>query len=274
MFNLRIRNLFKEVLKFIFVVYTILLLFLYFFQESIIFMPKKLDRNFDFNLPNVKELSIDVDGAVINALHYTRENPEGIIFFLHGNEGDLSTWLTTTKFYEDVNYDLLMIDYRGYGKSTGKISSESQFYDDVEKSWNYIVEKYTNKVKIIYGRSLGTAPAASLSKKAMPDLTILVSPYYNMTEMLNSYYPWVPRFLLKYPLDTASFVESIKNSILIIHGNKDSLIPIEHSRKLVKLNKLASIEEIPDADHNDIHLFDKYEKIIIQSLHSVKENSK
>ena len=65
-------------------------------------------------------------GATLHALHFMQEQPRGLVFFLHGNAGNLQTWTTGIDFYRRVNYDLFILDYRGYGKSTGHIESEQQ----------------------------------------------------------------------------------------------------------------------------------------------------
>jgi pimeloyl-ACP methyl ester carboxylesterase len=246
--------------------YALVCLALFFFQESLLFIPTKLSRDYVFKLPNVKEVSIDVPGATLSALHFENPDPEGIVFFLHGNAGSLDNWLTSTTFYEKANYDLFMIDYRGFGKSTGTILSEKELMGDVEIAWNYILPKYQDKVKVVYGRSLGTALAAELSVKVNPDITVLVSPYFNMSEMAKLYYPWVPDILLRYSLDTARYVAEIKNPIYIFHGDKDQLIPLEQSERLAGLSSFSTLITVPGAMHDDIHLFDTYTTSLLQVL--------
>lgn len=233
---------------------------IYFFQETLLFLPKKLPSDYNFNLSNVTEVKIPVLGAELSALHYQLPNPNGIVFFLHGNAENLAIWLTDTSFYEKVNYDLFMIDFRGYGKSTGQIESEEQLFSDVAIAWDKIADKYQGKRIVIYGRSLGTALAARLSLSLRPDLTILVSPYYSMSEMADLYYPWVPKFALRYPLDTASYVRGITNPILILHGDMDTLIPSSQSEKLVALNSNARLSIISGAHHDDMHHFKSYQE--------------
>ena len=75
---------------------------------------------------------------MMHALHITQLAPRGLLFFIHGNGGDLSTWATGIDFYRKVNYDLFIFDYRGYGKSTGRIESEAQLHADVRAAWDKI----------------------------------------------------------------------------------------------------------------------------------------
>ncbi|HMO17242.1 MAG TPA: alpha/beta fold hydrolase [Oligoflexia bacterium] len=238
--------------------YVALISLIYFYQESLLFLPEKLTSDYQFNLKDVHEVRIEVTGATLSALYYRRPNPDGLVFFLHGNAGSLKNWLTDTSFYEKVNYDLFMLDYRGYGKSTGSIESEEQFYDDIHRAWKYAINSREYKSTIIYGRSLGTAPAAYLSGIESCDLTVLVSPYYNMSKMAELYYPWVPKALLRYPFDTAKHLKSIKNPVLIFHGTNDKLIPPEHSKLLEEENHNVKLILVENAQHDDMHLFDTY----------------
>lgn len=256
-----------RILLFSILLYCFMVAFIYFYQEKLLFQPTRLGATHTFNLPDVREVKVSVPGATLSALHYKRPDPRGIIFFLHGNAGSLQNWLTNTSFYEKANYDLFMLDYRGYGKSTGAISSEEQLMNDIRISWESVSPQYDGKIKIIYGRSLGTALAAHLSIDTKPDLTVLVSPYYSMSEMAKIYYPWAPGIILRYPLDTAKYVRSITNPILIFHGDKDKLIPLEQSQRLEKENNLARLIIVHEAEHDNIHTFKSYSKELLSALH-------
>jgi uncharacterized protein len=263
------KNFITRFILFAGVLYFGICLALYLFQEQLLFVPMKLSQDHVFSVPGVEEVFIDVPGARISALHYKNENPRGLIFFLHGNAGSLDNWLRSTAFYQKTNFDLFMIDYRGFGKSTGRIKSEEQLIRDVHASWKQVIGEYEDKLKIVYGRSLGTALAAELSLAVRPDMTILVSPYYSMHEMARLYYPWVPGFILRYPLDTAHYLEQIQNPVMIIHGDQDTIIPLEHSQRLTTVSENASLITIPGAMHDDIHNFKKYDATLRQALESM-----
>ena len=103
------------------------------------------------------------------ALHLRLPAPKGVVFFLHGNGGSLESWFINPEFYRRANYDLFMIDYRGYGKSTGQIESEAQLRADVRAAWATVAPQYAGRKVVFYGRSLGTGLAAvkgDVSKKA------------------------------------------------------------------------------------------------------------
>ncbi|MBN8454364.1 alpha/beta hydrolase, partial [Accumulibacter sp.] len=142
--------------------YLVLLAWIYHHQERLIFRPAPLPATHRFALADVHEVAIPVAGATLSALHLRLPNPRGLIFFLHGNSGNAADWLTSTDFYRAANYDLLLLDYRGYGKSGGRIESEEQLRADVRAAWQAVAPAYAGRRTVIYGRSLGTALAAGL----------------------------------------------------------------------------------------------------------------
>ena len=233
---------------------------LYFRQESIIFPATRLppDHQFEFHLP-FDEITIPVDGANINALYFQQENPRGLIFFLHGNAGNLDSWTTNIDYYRRVNYDLFILDYRGYGTSTGSIESEQQLHADVRVAWNRIAPDYAEKPIVIYGRSLGAALAARLAADVDPELLVLVTPFRSMLAMAELHYPIAPEWLLRYPLRTDKLIADIRSRTLFVHGDQDLIIPLSHSYDLRELATAdTELLVIEGANHNNLHHFDSY----------------
>ncbi len=235
-----------------------LLALVYFGQERLLFYPTVLPADHRFQLEDTREVSIVRPGAVLSALHFRNPNPQGLVFFLHGNAGNLESWFTDLDFYRNANYDLFMIDYRGYGKSTGSIDSEAQLHADVRAAWGAIAPTYAGKRMVIYGRSLGSGLAAKLAADVQPDLTILVSPYFSVETLGHEKFSWVPRFLSRYPLSNDQWLPQIRNKVILVHGDRDELIPFEHSEHLKRLWPTAELLRIDGAGHNDLHHFPAY----------------
>lgn len=234
--------------------------YLYVSQESMIFLGTTLprDHQFVFDVP-FEEVTIPVDGAEISGLHFQQTNPRGMIFFLHGNGGNLNSWTSNVEYYRRVNYDMFIFDYRGYGKSTGRIESEQQLHDDVRAAWDAIAPLYREKPIVIYGRSLGAALAAQLAFDVDPDLLILVSPFSSMIAMARQQYPFLPEWVVRYPLRTDKLIAEIRTPAVFVHGDKDRFIPLAHSFELRELaNSQAELLVIQGAGHNDIHQFKTY----------------
>lgn len=249
--------------------YLAVLAWVYWHQERLIFRPDPLPAAHRFVLTDVHEVSIDVGGATLSALHLKLPDPRGVVFFLHGNSGNLATWFTNADLYRAANYDLFMLDYRGYGKSSGRIESEEQLRVDVLAAWQTVAPQYAGKRKVIHGRSLGTALAAGLAAQVQPDLTILVSPYCSMAQLMQVHYPLLPGALLRYPLETCADAVHLRSELLLVHGENDLLVPIEHSEHLLSLAPQARLLRIPGAAHADIHQFRAYTDELLRTLKSL-----
>ena len=238
----------------------------YFKQESLIFRPAALAADHRFDIPDVEEIKLPVDGATLSAIHLRLPNPAGLVFFLHGNGGNVQSWSTNIEFYRRVNYDLFMIDYRGYGKSTGAIDSEAQLHADVNAAWQAIAPHYVGKRVVVYGRSLGTGLAAKLAGDVQPDLTVLVSPFLSLRAMGDELYPWLPGFISRYPMRSDQWLAAITRPVLILHGDRDTLIPISHAERLRKTRAATEYQIISGAGHNDIHKFPAYLDALAERL--------
>jgi pimeloyl-ACP methyl ester carboxylesterase len=240
---------------------------LWFGQERLLFKPVPLPPDASLSSdPDVTERFVDVPGARLSVLELRRPDPAGVVFFLHGNSANLKEWFIDGSPYRRANLDLVMMDYRGFGKSTGRITSEAQLHADVEAVWQAVAPRYAGKRVIAYGRSLGTGLAAAWAARHQPDLTILVSPYVSMRQLAALHYPWVPGALVRYALRTDEAVAQLHKPILLVHGDRDALIPLAHSRQLAARAPQARLIVIPGAAHADVHRFDDYRAAIAQAL--------
>ena len=243
--------------------YGVVLAGLWWGQEKLLFMPDRLAQDHGLaTADDIHELRIPVAGAELSALHLRLPDPRGVVFFLHGNAGSLESWFVNPDYYRRLNYDLFMIDYRGYGKSRGAISSEAQLHADVRAAWDSIAARYAGRKRVLYGRSLGSGLAARLAvdlpAAQAPDLTVLVSPYRSIAALTAQLYPWVPQALLRYPMRTDAWVGRIPNRLLLIHGEHDALIAPQHSQALKALAPQAELLLVPGAGHNDLQQFPVY----------------
>ncbi len=242
--------------------YVAILALVYWKQEALIFHAKPLAADFRFTMPDIFEVNVPVEGGLLHALHFKQANPKGVVFFLHGNGGNVASWLTSVDFYRRVNYDLFILDYRGYGKSTGHIESEAQLNNDVLAAWKFITPQYAGKKLVVFGRSLGTGLAAALSTSIKPDLTVMVTPYLSLKAMGQLRYPWLPSVINRYPMRSDEWLPQIKNPVMILAAGADEVIPVAQAELLsrVRLGSQQSAEYtvVPGAGHNDIHQFPLY----------------
>jgi hypothetical protein len=222
-------------------------------QEKLLFAPAVQPADHRLSVEDdVREVILVVPGAKLSALHMRLPNPRGVVFYLHGNTGNVERWFAEADLFRRANFDLFMLDYRGYGKSTGHIEGEAQLQSDVLAAWQSIAPLYTNKRRVVLGRSLGSALAAQLATAIEPDLTVLVSPYTSLEALVTERYAWVPSFALRYPLHTDKAVRQMRTPLLILHGERDTFIAPEHGRLLATLTSDARFVLVPQAGHGDI----------------------
>jgi uncharacterized protein len=252
--------------------YAMLLAWLWWRQESILFYPAPLPADHRLaTAPDVHERTVAVPGARLSVLHLQQPQARGVVFFLHGNAGNLQGWFSNAEFYRQAGYDLVMPDYRGFGKSTGRIASERELREDVRAVWDAVAAQYQGRKLVLYGRSLGTGLAAELARQLSaegraPDLTVLVSPYTSMHAMAAEFYPWVPAALLRYRLDTEAHLPHIAGPVLLVHAERDLLIGAHHPRRLQQVLPRARLLLVPGADHNDLHESPVYREELRRAL--------
>jgi pimeloyl-ACP methyl ester carboxylesterase len=245
---------------------------LWFRQEQLLFEPDPLPADEPlFTDADVREFMVDVPGARLSVAQLKLPDPRGVVFYLHGNSANLRRWFVGLDAFRELNFDVVMMDYRGYGKSTGRIESEAQLRADVRAVWNQVAADYGGRRIVVSGQSLGTALAAGLSAElceagCTPDLTLLISPYSSMRELADELYPWVPSRVLRYPLPTADLVRQIKGPVMLVHGDRDELIGHHHSEAIRKLLPQCQLLLVEGAGHGDVHEHPSFRQGIASAL--------
>jgi len=245
---------FKKIVVGLLLIYVVVCMIAYFVQERLIFFPEKLPADYPFVFEQqVEELRLQTgDGTSLSGLHFKLENPKGVIFYLHGNAGDIGAWGHTAAYYLDLGYAVVMFDYRGYGKSEGAIYSQAQFYADTDLMYRYVKQHYDESQITIVGFSIGTAAATRLAAQNKPKRLVLQAPYYSLRKLVSSIHPYLPSFLLKYAFMTIDFLKQVEVPITVFHGESDSLIPIENAHQLKAAVPALKLITIPHCEHNDI----------------------
>lgn len=250
------------------VAYVMVCAMIFFWQEQLIFFPEKNSpgTRYDFGVP-VEEVWLPVDGATLHALWFRAAESRGAILYLHGNGGSLRGWGAVAPDLVAYGYDLLMIDYRGYGQSSGRISSEAQLYADVSVAYAWLQERYPAEQLIIHGRSLGTALAVRLAAEHQPRLLLLETPFYSLEAIARRQFPWAPSFLLKYPLRSHTWIDQVRSPVVIIHGTNDRIVPFADGERLAAaVSAPLDFVAIPGGDHNNLATFPAYWAALDQAL--------
>ncbi len=223
-------NTFKAIV----IVYVLICGLLYFVQEKMIFFPERLDKDIKFNFDErFEELNVtEKDGTNINSVLFKADSCKGVIYYLHGNGGSVRTWGKVAKTYTSLGYDVLITDYRGYGKSGSEINNQEQIYTDLQTVYDTLKHRYAENKIVVLGYSIGTGPAARIASANHPKLLILQAPYYSLTDMMQHTYPIIPTFLLKYKFPTYQYIQECKAPIVVFHGTADEVIYYKSSVKL------------------------------------------
>jgi fermentation-respiration switch protein FrsA (DUF1100 family) len=228
------QTMFRKILYTIVILYIMLIAALTLFQEKLIFLPSKLPANYEYQFAEpFDEINLEAaDGAILNALHFKTENPKGVILYFHGNAGDLSRWGEITSYFTKFNWDVVVMDYRTYGKSTGKLS-ETALYEDAQLFYDFVSKSYEEGKIILYGRSLGTAFATKLAAENNPKMLILESPFYNLKSMAKKRFPIVPvNYLIKYEFKSNEYIKEVNCKTVFFHGTGDNVVPYSSGKKL------------------------------------------
>ena len=220
----------------ILILYLLICTLLSFFQEKVIFFPESLDKDFSFEFDgNFEEHYVTMkDGSKLHSLLFNTTDPKGVILYLHGNAGSLEVWGTVADTFTSLGYEVFIPDYRGYGKSEGRIKNEAQLHRDMQTLYNYLKKEYSENQIIVLGHSIGSGMAARLAAKNDPKLLILQAPPYSLPHLAKKMFPLnlFPSFLIEYKLETGKYVKKANVPVAVFHGDEDEIVHYGSSLKI------------------------------------------
>jgi hypothetical protein len=175
----------------------------------------------------------------INAWFVTKENARGTILLAHGNGENIGNLFDYVEFYTALGMNVMLFDYRGYGRSEGR-PTEKATYEDIMACWKYLTyDRGLAPSKIvIVGRSLGGGVASWLAVRVKPAGLALDSTFTSVPDVGAEVFPWLPvRLLARIYYDTKDIIAQMKCPVLIAHSSQDEVIPYKHGRRLYDLAK-------------------------------------
>lgn len=187
-------------------------------------------------------------GVRLHGWFFPHSKPLATLLFCHGNAGNASHRLENVVELLQTGFQVLLFDYRGYGHSSGR-PSEQGLYRDAAAAWAYLVERAdtAGAPRVIFGRSLGGAVAIDLATRAQADALIVESTFTSARSMFPFPLPALP---VEY--DSVSKIGRLKMPLLVIHGERDKLIPFAEGQVLFEAaSEPKSWHPIPGAGHND-----------------------
>jgi alpha-beta hydrolase superfamily lysophospholipase len=245
-------------------IYVIIGIALYFLQEKFIFHPKQLPAGYtyQFTIP-FREVDIPVKkDKNLSLVQFTvpGSGRKGIVLYFHGNRENINRYAKYVPSFTRNGYDVWMMDYPGYGKSTGK-RSEKVLYEDALLVYQMAIREVAAEHIVIYGKSLGTGIASQLASVRDCKQLILETPYYSMDALARHYffiYPVMP--MTKYALPTCQYFEYIHAPVTIFHGTRDQVIPYKHAKWLVKKKPGTELITLEKGRHNNLPGFPLFQK--------------
>lgn len=222
--------------------YCFLLLCMYIFQDRLLYFPNQPGRG-HVSVPTDIGLKYDTvrintaDSVTLDGWFVPADNKRGVLLFFHGNAGNISHRLDSIQIFNSLGLDVLIIDYRGFGQSTGT-PSETGTYQDAEAAWRYLIEEYRFSPQdiIIFGRSLGGAVAVHLASQQNPAALILESTFTSVPDLAAELYPWLPaRWLSRFQYNSLQKIKAVTCPVLVVHSSQDEIIPATHSSRIFSM---------------------------------------
>ena len=266
------RRKIKKWLKILVVIYVAVGLLLYFLQDAILFHPVQLKRDHAYNFPEAhKDISIAINSTdTLNLVQFSHTDTvsRGVVLYFHGNRKNISWYAKYSSNFTKHGYDVLMIDYPGFGKSTGKLTEKNMYYWALQ-AYKIAHSRFSADSIIIYGKSKGTGIAAQLASVRDCKRLILETPYYDFPAVVSRFFPVYPvRWMLHYQIPTYQYLQEVSAPITIFHGTSDGIVTYTNSRRLAPLLKpIDELVTIRGGSHNNLNDY----ALFHQKLDSVLE---
>jgi fermentation-respiration switch protein FrsA (DUF1100 family) len=237
----------------------------WFIQERFVFVRFRLPPAYTFTFAQpFDEVYIRPEKDVLlHALHFTVPEPRGTVLYFHGNTGSLRRWGKRAAVFTKLGYAVLMVDYRGYGKSSGRLS-EAAMHGDATRWYQWLMEREQEERIVVYGRSLGSGFAVPVAAAHHPRMLILESPFANLYDPARHQVPFLPyRWLLRYPFRSDRAIRRIACPVYIFHGQRDPVVPYKSALRLYSLIPSSVKREMITFNkgyHSDLGTFKRFHR--------------
>ena len=245
------------------VCYVLLVVVVYFMQGRMLYLAEVPGRTLTMTPTDVgmdyQDVSIETDDGVTLHGWFIAGQSARVLLFFHGNAGNISHRLDSIRQFQELGLSVLIIDYRGYGRSEGR-TTEKGIYRDADAAWRYLIEDRGIAASdiIIFGRSLGASVASRLAARHQPLALIVESSFTSVPDIARDLYPWLPaRWLSRLSHATRDYVQEVRCPILVVHSRDDEIIPFHHGEAIfAAANEPRTLMEIRGS-HNDAFLQDE-----------------
>ena len=208
----------------------------YLLQERLLFHPARdlFGTPADVGLTYEDVRLATSDGETLHGWWIPHDDAFATLLFFHGNAGNISGRIGTIQSLRRLGVNIFILDYRGYGRSSGTPSEEG-LYLDAEAAWHHLVRDRSIAPSdiVIHGRSLGGGPAAWLGERVRCAALILESTFTSIPDAAAHHYPYLPvRLLSKIDFDTLTRVPRCRCPVLVMHSKDDDVVPFGQGERL------------------------------------------
>ena len=241
----------------IIMIYCLIGIGIYYLQDKVMFRPEPLDSNYNYNFHTpYKEVNLPYStGVNINVVQFTTTDsiPRGVVLYFHGNRQNIGRYAQYAPAFTKQGYEVWMIDYPGYGKSTGPFT-EQRLYDWALLFYKLARARFKPDSIILYGKSLGSGIATQLASIRDCKYLLLETPYYSFPAVAGSYFPIYPvERIIRFKIPTWQYIQQVTASITIFHGTDDGVIRYSNGQRLIPFLKPGDqFVTIEGGSHNDL----------------------
>lgn len=208
------------------------------------------------SVPGFRDVAYETSDGLHLAGGYRKAAPgKPTLLFFHGNA---ATWQSSAQILAPLvaeGFGVFAASYRGYRANPGS-PSEQGLYRDARAAADWLAANGVNaRDLVIVGNSLGSGPAVELAREREPRGLVLISPFASMIELAAANVRWLPvNWLMRDRYDNAAKLPEIAAPVLILHGERDTLIPLSHAQRLVQLARNGTLVTVPSAGHELVAL--------------------
>ena len=257
------RNNLLQLILIIFLIYSSVLVFLYFYQRNLLYHPNENNYSGDKISVDIKKVKITTSDNIELLGWYHEKNPKNYktLVFFHGNAGSLENRIHKLNHFQDMDINFLIIAWRGFSGNNGKPSEEG-LYEDGRSTINWLIKNGIRKEDIIlYGESLGTGVATYLAQNKKFAGIILETPFTSMVDAAKKFYPYIPvNLILKDKFENSKKIKNIKIPILIMHGEADQIVPFSMGKKIFEMANEPKYSYFTKYDN---HMMEYNEKLVL-----------
>jgi len=252
-------------------IYLIVLVFLFFFQRSLLYHPN-VNNYFNDRLKiDIEEVQIKTSDNInlLGWFHKKDLNRFKTIVYFHGNAGKLENRIHKLNHFKDIDVNFLIISWRGFSGNSGK-PTEKGLYEDGKSTIDWLKNiGLSDKDIVIYGESLGTGIATHIAQNRKFAGLVLETPFTSMVDAAKNVYPYIPvGILLKDRYENEKKIKHINIPVLVMHGEADQIVPFKMGKKIYEIANKPKYSYFTKYDN---HMIEYDDKLVI-ALSSFKKS--